>query len=70
METVVNSLNDFPKRGRFPKELLNLGIRQYRQIIVKPYRIIYEILAEQVIVHAVLDGRRDIQTLLTQRLFY
>jgi toxin ParE1/3/4 len=70
LETAVNSLNDFPERGSFPKELLNLGVRQYRQVIVKSYRIIYEVLAEQVIVHTVLDGRRDIKTLLSQRLFY
>ncbi len=68
LEKAVNSLSEFPERGSFPKELLALGIRQYRQIIVKPYRIIYEILPVKIIVHAVLDGRRDMQTLLTQRL--
>ncbi|NOQ35291.1 MAG: type II toxin-antitoxin system mRNA interferase toxin, RelE/StbE family [Methylococcaceae bacterium] len=68
LENAVNSLAEFPERGSYPKELLTLGIRQYRQIIVKPYRIIYEVFPEKIIVHAVLDGRRDIQTLFTQRL--
>jgi hypothetical protein len=34
----------------------------------QPLRLIYEQLPDQGIVHAVLDGRRDMQTLLTQRL--
>lgn len=68
LELAVNSLADLNERGTVPKELLVLGIRQYRQLIVKPYRIIYERLPDQVVVHAILDGRRDNQTLLTQRL--
>jgi toxin ParE1/3/4 len=68
LEAAVNSLADFTERGSIPKELLTLGIRQYRQVIIKPYRIIYEQLPETIIVHAILDGRRDMETLLTQRL--
>ena len=68
LESTVNSLADLNERGSVPKELLVLGITQYRQLIVKPYRIIYQHSPEQVIVHAVLDGRRDMQTLLMQRL--
>jgi toxin ParE1/3/4 len=68
LECAVNKLADFPELGSHPKELLALGIRQYRQIIVKPFRIIYESLPEKVIIHAVIDGRRDMQSLLTQRL--
>ena len=68
LETAVNSLADLGERGSVPKELLVLGIAQYRQLIVKPYRIIYQCLPDQRVVHAILDGRRDLQTLLTQRL--
>jgi len=68
LEVAINSLAELADRGSVPKELLALGIRQYRQIIINPYRIIYESLLDKVIVHAVLDGRRDIQSLLTQRL--
>jgi hypothetical protein len=35
---------------------------------LKVYRIIYQIVGLDVFVHAVLDGRRDIQELLYQRL--
>lgn len=68
LKAAVNSLGELNERGTVPKELLALGIRQYRQLIVKPYRIIYQRMLDQVVVHAVLDGRRDIQTLLNQRL--
>ncbi len=68
LQTAVNTLAELDERGSIPKELLAIGIRQYRQLIVKPYRIVYERLPDKVVVHAILDGRRDIQTLLTQRL--
>lgn len=68
LEAAVNSLADFTELRSIPTELLTLGIRQYRQVIVKPYRIICEQLPETTIVHAILDGRWDMETLLTQRL--
>ncbi|WP_427551858.1 type II toxin-antitoxin system RelE/ParE family toxin (plasmid) [Methylomonas sp. MS20] len=43
LEAAVISLADLEERGTVPKELLVLGIWQYRQLIVKPYRIIYQI---------------------------
>ena len=49
LEAAVNNLAEFPDRGSIPKELLALGIRQYRQIIENPYRIIYEILTDQIV---------------------
>ena len=44
------------------------GIRNWRELIVKPYRIIYRIDEDTVNVLAVLDGRRDLQDLLLERL--
>ena len=62
------SLSELPERGVFPKELLSLGIRDFREIFFKPYRIIYRIDNENVYVYLIVDGRRDMQTLLQQRL--
>ena len=64
LEAAVSNLAEFPDMGSIPKELLSLGIRQYRQVIQKPYRIIYETFADKIVVHAILDGRRDMQSLL------
>jgi toxin ParE1/3/4 len=58
----------FPERGSHPRELLGLGIREYRQVFFKPYRLIYRIIAEQVFIVLIADGRRNMQTLLTRRL--
>ena len=65
---VVASLARFPERGNYPKELLALGIREYRQALFKPYRVIYRVMAKRVYIYLIADGRRDMQTLLARRL--
>jgi toxin ParE1/3/4 len=61
-------LTDFPGRGNVPKELLPLGITEFREAHHKPYRVIYRIMGETVVVYCVADGRRDMQSLLHRRL--
>jgi len=39
-----------------------------REIHVKVYRIMYQITGDDIFVHCILDGRRDIQDLLQKRL--
>jgi toxin ParE1/3/4 len=65
---VAASLSHFPERGSHPKELLALGIKEYRQAVFKPYRLIYRILENEVVIFLIVDGRRDMQSLLAQRL--
>jgi toxin ParE1/3/4 len=57
-----------PERGSFPRELLDLGIKDYRQVFFKPYRLIYRVMGRDVAVFVIADGRRDMQSLLTRRL--
>ena len=64
----LEGLAKFPDRGSHPKELLKLGIREYRQVFFKPYRLVYRVKQEKVYVHLIADGRRDMQSLLTRRL--
>ena len=64
----VDSLATFPERGAYPRELLFLGIREYRQTTFKPYRLIYRVIDWQVYIHLIADGRRDMQSLLARRL--
>ena len=68
IEKAFARLSEFPARGAHPRELLALGIREYREIFFKPYRIIYRIMEGNVYVLLIADGRRDMQTLLQQRL--
>lgn len=65
---VAETLAAFPERGSYPKELLALGIREYRQAHFKPYRLIYRVIGKQVLVYMIADGRRDMQTLLSRRM--
>jgi toxin ParE1/3/4 len=65
---VVASLAAFPERGAYPKELVALGIRDYRQTAFKPYRVIYRVMGQKVYIYMIADGRRDMQSLLARRL--
>ncbi|MGV7223990.1 MAG: type II toxin-antitoxin system RelE/ParE family toxin [Nitrospinales bacterium] len=69
IEKAFSKLSELPERGAYPKELLTLGIREYRQIFFKPYRIIYRVMEKNVYVLLIVDGRRDMQSLLQRRLF-
>ena len=64
----ILKLEVLPRRGRVVPELLEVGVKEYREIIYKPYRILYFTAWKRVIVHAVFDGRRGIEELLSRRL--
>jgi len=68
IEKALDSLTDSPDRGGYPKELLDLGIRDYREIFFKTYRVIYRVEGDRVYVFLIADGRRDMQALLQRRL--
>jgi toxin ParE1/3/4 len=57
-----------PERGSYPRELLALGIKEYRQVFFKPYRLIYRVIERDVVVFVIADGRRNLQSLLSRRL--
>lgn len=65
----TEALRTSPDRGSCPKELRSIGVSEYRQVFFKPYRLIYRTYARQVIVFVIADGRREMQSLLTRRLF-
>jgi toxin ParE1/3/4 len=62
------ALKNYPERGHCPPELQLLEIYDYLEVHFKPYRIIYQLISRQVFVHCILDGRRDMQKLLQERL--
>lgn len=65
---VIERLEHFPERGTIPKELVALGIQEFREVFFKPYRVIYRVVGKRVYIYLVADGRRDMQSLLAQRL--
>ena len=68
IEQVLSDLRGNPERGTYPKELLTVGLREYRELFFKPYRIIYRVIDDKVYVMVIADGRRDMQALLQRRL--
>lgn len=62
------SLLSLPERGRIVPELLEVGLKTWRELIVRPYRLVYRIVESSVIVEVVFDGRRDAEALLADRL--
>ncbi len=68
IEKTVMKLDALPLRGHIPPELERIGVMEYREVFFKPYRIIYQVAERIVHVYCVLDGRRDLQDLLQDRL--
>jgi len=64
----VNELKKYPERGRVVPELEEQNICEYREVIEGNYRIIYAIQDNTVIVHTIIDGRRDFEELIINKL--
>ena len=73
IEQLLASLANMPERGAWTKELLALGIQEYRETAFKPYRVIYRVIQRDkrrmVYVYLIVDGRRDMKALLQRRMF-
>jgi toxin ParE1/3/4 len=52
----VLRLQDHPFSGRIVPELVELG---YREVIVAPYRVVYEVQKKRVVILRVWHGRRE-----------
>ena len=68
-EENVDSLQKHPKSGRTVPELEHQGITKYRELIQEYYRIIYEISGNKIIVHTIIDGRRNFEDIIISKLF-
>jgi toxin ParE1/3/4 len=61
-------LEEFPECGHCPPELERIHVREYSEIHFKPFRIIYRISGYNVFIHAILDGRKNLQDTLFDRI--
>jgi plasmid stabilization system protein ParE len=68
IEARAAALGSSPRRGRVVPELARFGMRTWRELVVRPYRLIYRIEGDTLTVLAVFDGRRDLEDLLLERL--
>ena len=63
-----DSLSQMPERGHVPPELARTDNYEYRQIIVEPYRIIYQVVESSVFIFGIIHRRRSVDEVLRQRL--
>jgi toxin ParE1/3/4 len=68
LKEIMMSLEAFPLRGHCPPELERVGVRDFKEIFFKPYRIIYQTIASDVFIYCILDGRRQLTDILQERL--
>jgi toxin ParE1/3/4 len=68
LEARAKSLATLADRGRVVPELRRLHIRQYRELQVPPYRVIYRVSGALVWVLVLVDARRNLEDVLLDRL--
>ena len=68
LEALARSLEYLPGRGRVVRELIRHGVRDWLEIGAAPWRLIYRVKGRQVEVVALVDGRRQLDDLLFERL--
>ena len=67
IQTRTAKLTRSPMQGRVVPELLSQGISQYREVVVSPWRVIYRVEGDRVLVLAVIDSRRNVEDILLGR---
>lgn len=68
IDGALDSLEQFPERGALVREISDFIDWKFRQLIFYPYRVIYYIEGKTVYIATILDGRRDIKSILQKRL--
>jgi len=68
LEKKANTLQTFPLRGRVPPEMQNVAITVYREIFIKPWRLVYKVEESTVHIVGLFDGRRNLEDILIERL--
>jgi toxin ParE1/3/4 len=68
IRTQSETLSLAAQKGRIVPELERQGIREYRELIVSVWRIIYRITPVAVEVLLVMDSRRNVEDVLLMRL--
>ena len=63
-----DSLSENPERGHIPDELSQIGQFEYRQIIAKKYRSIYQLARPNIFVFGIIHGNRNIGEVSRQRM--
>ncbi len=68
LSAAAERMTVLPGAGSRPHELVAGMKPDYRQVFFKPYRVIYRVTPAEIVIHLIADGRRNLQSLLLQRL--
>jgi len=68
LSKACDSLSQQPERGSLPSELEGISEMLCRQIVIKNYRIIYQVIGKVVIISGIIDGRRNLRETMRQRI--
>lgn len=68
LESRSRSLVSLTDRGRVVAELARLHVRDCRELVIPPYRLIYRVRGSKVLVLVVFDARRSLEDILLDRL--
>ena len=68
LERKAAALKRSPGRGRVIPELERLQLREYRELVIPPYRLIYRVTGRSALVLGVFDSRRNLEDILLERL--
>jgi len=67
IDTSVTQLLQQPESGRVIPELERQNITKYREVVTPPWRLFYTIDRDRLLIHAIIDGRRNIEDILLRR---
>ncbi len=67
IDVSVRRLTHQPESGRVIPELERQNITKYREVVLPPWRLFYTTEPDRVLIHAVIDGRRNIEDILLRR---
>ena len=68
IEKTVSELYHSPLRGRCVPELQDQGILLYRELVIPPWRIMYRVSEQNVLVLSVIDSRQNVEDILLKKL--
>lgn len=68
IKTKAKELYQNPLRGRIIPELHSQGINHYRELIIKPWRVMYKVAEKKIYVLSVIDSRQNVEDILLKRL--
>jgi len=68
IEERAAALESMPYRGRVPPELERFRLQIYRELLITPFRLVYRVYGDKVVVLGVFDGRRNLEDVLLARL--